>query len=512
MNIKSNILKLAIFATGLSGIVAEYILSTLASYFLGDSVLQFTMIVSVMLFSMGLGSRVSKSMEKNLLQKFIYIEFALSILVAFSSLIAYSASAYTIYTGIIIYSLSIVIGLMIGMEIPLVIRINQEFQNLRMNISTVMEKDYYGSLAGGLFFAFVGLPYLGLTYTPIILGLVNFSVAIVLIFILWKKLKNKVKRRISSLAIILSVVLISGFFVSQPIIKYGEQKKYKDKVIYSKQSRYQKIVVTQWKNDYWLYINGNQQLSTFDEQMYHEPLVHPALKLSKTPYNILILGGGDGCAVREVLKHEKVKNITLVDLDPVMTNLGKEHPIFVKMNKDALSNNKVHILNKDGYKYIEDTNEYFDVIIIDLPDPKSVELSRLYSYEFYIKCYKHLRQNGVIITQAGSPYFAPQAFKCIQETIKEAGFSTIAMHNQVVTLGEWGWVLGAKNISTEDLREHMQNLSFNDIETKWINKEAMMLITSFGKDFFKQGNQIEVNKIHHPILYKYYLNGTWEMY
>ena len=193
------------------------------------------------------------------------------------------------------------------MEIPLVIRINQEFQNLRMNISTVMEKDYYGSLAGGLFFAFVGLPYLGLTYTPIILGLVNFSVAIVLIFILWKKLKNKVKRRISSLAIILSVVLISGFFVSQPIIKYGEQKKYKDKVIYSKQSRYQKIVVTQWKNDYWLYINGNQQLSTFDEQMYHEPLVHPALKLSKTPYNILILGGGDGCAVREVLKHEKSK-------------------------------------------------------------------------------------------------------------------------------------------------------------------------------------------------------------
>ena len=195
-----------------------------------------------------------------------------------------------------------------------------------------------------------------------------------------------------------------------------------------------------------------------------------------------------------------------------MTNLGKEHPIFVKMNKDALSNNKVHILNKDGYKYIEDTNEYFDVIIIDLPDPKSVELSRLYSYEFYIKCYKHLRQNGVIITQAGSPYFAPQAFKCIQETIKEAGFSTIAMHNQVVTLGEWGWVLGAKNISTEDLRKHMQNLSFNDIETKWINKEAMMLITSFGKDFFKQGNLIEVNKIHHPVLCKYYLNGTWEMY
>lgn len=470
------------------------------------------MIVSVMLFSMGLGSRISKSMEKNLLQKFIYIEFALSFLVGFSSLIAYSASAYTIYTGIIIYSLSIIIGLMIGMEIPLVIRINQEFQNLRMNISTVMEKDYYGSLAGGLFFAFVGLPIIGLTYTPFILAFVNFSVAVVLLFILWKRLENRSKRFIGTLAATLTVVLISGFFIAQPIIKYGEQSKYKDKVIFSEQSRYQKIVVTQWKNDYWLYINGNQQLSTFDEEMYHEPLVHPALKLAKTPYNILILGGGDGCAVREILKHKSVKKITLVDLDPAMTKLGKDHPIFKEMNKNALSNPKVTIHNKDGYIFMDNSHEFYDVIIIDLPDPKSVELSRLYSYEFYSKCYKHLRNHGIIITQAGSPYFAPQAFNCIDKTMSEAGFTTIPLHNQVVTLGEWGWILGAKNISKEGLKKQMQSLSYEDIPTQWINNEAMMLITSFGKDFFKQTNTIETNKIHNPVLYRYYLDGTWEMY
>lgn len=512
MNIKSNILKLAIFATGLSGIVAEYILSTLASYFLGDSVLQFTLIVSVMLFSMGLGSRISKSMEKNLLQKFIYIEFALSFLVGFSSLIAYSASAYTIYTGIIIYSLSIIIGLMIGMEIPLVIRINQEFQNLRMNISSVMEKDYYGSLAGGLFFAFVGLPILGLTYTPFILAFVNFTVAVILLFILWKRLKPNVKRILTSMTIILTIILTSGFFIAEPIIKHGEQAKYKDKVIFSEQSRYQKIVVTQWKNDYWLYINGNQQLSTFDEEMYHEPLVHPALKLAKTPYNILILGGGDGCAVREILKHKMVKNITLVDLDPAMTKLGKEHPIFKKINDNALSDPRVKILNKDGYKYIEDTENFYDVIIIDLPDPKSVELSRLYSFELYSLCYKHLSKHGILITQAGSPYFAPQAFECIDKTMNQAGFSTIPLHNQVVTLGEWGWILGAKNISKDNLKEQIRALSFDDISTKWINKEAMLLITSFGKDFFKQNHITEINKIHNPVLYRYYLNGTWEMY
>ena len=180
MKLKSNILKLSLFATGLSGIVAEYILSTLASYFLGDSIFQWTLIVSVMLFSMGLGSRLSRFLETDLLKKFIIIEFILSLLTSFSSLLAYTAAAYTVYTGIIIYSLSILIGLLIGMEIPLVVRLNDEFEALKVNISSVLENDYYGSLLGGLFFAFVGLPYLGLTYTPFILGGINFAVAIFL--------------------------------------------------------------------------------------------------------------------------------------------------------------------------------------------------------------------------------------------------------------------------------------------------------------------------------------------
>lgn len=513
MKIKSNILRIAIFATGLSGIVAEYILSTLATYFLGDSVLQWTMIMSVMLFSMGLGSRISKSIKTNLLEKFIFIEFMLSLLVAFSSLTAYTISAWSAYTGIVIYGMSILIGLMIGMEIPLVVRLNQEFQDLRVNISSVLENDYYGSLAGGVFFAFIGLPYLGLTYTPIVLGFVNFAVAMGLFLILKKNIKQNFRIRITSVAVLLCVVLISGFFVAQPIIKFGEQKKYKDKIVYSEQSKYQKIVITQWKNDFWLFINGNQQLSSFDEEMYHEPLVHPAFSLTKTPHNILVLGGGDGCAVREMLKYDAVQKITLVDLDPAMTNLGKSHPILTAMNENSFADGRVSIINTDGYNYIEDTKEMFDVIIIDLPDPKTIELGRLYSYEFYSKCNKHLRKYGVMVTQAGSPYFASNAFNCINQTMTKAGFSTVPMHNQVVTLGEWGWILGAKNITKENLKKELVKLDFDHIETKWINHEAMLLLTSFGKDYFRKDSVvIEVNEIHNPVLYKYYLHGSWDMY
>lgn len=513
MNIKSNILRIAIFATGLSGIVAEYILATLATYFLGDSVMQWTMILSIMLFSMGLGSRISRNIRTKLLEKFIFIEFSLSFLVAFSSLAAYTISAWSVYTGVAIYGLSILIGLMIGMEIPLVMRLNNEFQVLRVNISSVLEYDYYGSLAGGVFFVFIGLPYLGLTYTPIVLGLVNFSVALGLLFILWNKIDANIKIRIASVASVLSVVLVSGFFIAQPIIRFGEQKKYKDKVVYSEQSKYQKIVITQWKNDYWLFINGNQQLSSFDEEMYHEPMVHPAMSLTKTPHNILILGGGDGCAVREILKYSDVQKITLVDIDPAMTNLGRNNEIIKKINNNAFSDDKVSVINTDGYNYIEDTKEMYDVIIVDLPDPKTIELSRLYSYEFYSKCYKHLRKYGVIVTQAGSPYFASNAYNCINKTMKKAGFTTIPMHNQVITLGEWGWILGAKNISSKNLKAELQSLEFESIETKWINNEAMSLLTSFGKDFFKKDcTEIKVNEIHNPVLYKYYLNGRWDIY
>ena len=258
---RSNVLKIALFATGLSGIVAEYVLSTLATYFLGDSVFQWTMIVSIMLFSMGLGSRVSQVFEHNLLHKFIYVEFTLSILSAFAALVAYTAAAYTMYTGLIIYTFSISIGLLIGLEIPLVIRLNHEFEELKVNVSSVMEKDYYGSLLGGVFFAFIGLPYLGLTYTPFVLGITNFLVALLLLSVLWSSIAESAKKRLITLSGIVAVVLISGLVLAKPIIFHGEQRRYKDKVIFEQQSRYQKIVITQWKDDYWLYINGNQQLS-----------------------------------------------------------------------------------------------------------------------------------------------------------------------------------------------------------------------------------------------------------
>ena len=462
---------------------------------------------------MGLGARITKIMDGDLLEKFIWIEIALSILASFVSLITYTIATYTVYSGFAIYSMSVIIGLLIGMEIPLVIRINDQFETLKVNVSSMMENDYYGSLLGGVFFAFIGLPFLGLTYTPFILGFVNFSVAIILLSVLWKDLRKSVKTRLSSANVIVMILLVSGMLSANEVIAHGEEMRYKDRVIYSKQTKYQKLVMTQSNADFWLFINGNQQLSTVDEIMYHEPLVHPLMKLYPNPRDILILGGGDGCAVREVLKYPDVEKITVVDLDPEMTRIAIEHPVLSEINQHAMQHEKVMIINEDGYTYLESNNNFYDIIIIDLPDPKTIELGRLYSYEFYKLCHNSLKPHGLIITQAGSPYFATRAFKCIDKTMSEAGFATVPLHNQVITLGEWGWISGAKSLGKGQFKTALQNLDYEDIPTKWINKEAMTLITSFGKDFTRDSkDSVEVNTIHNPVLFNYYLQGDWDLY
>lgn len=508
---RSNLLKLCLFATGLSGIVAEYILSTLAAYFLGDSVIQWTLIVSLMLFSMGVGSSLSKYIKKNLLEKFIMIEFTLSIATSFSAIIVYSLSAFPEYRGIVIYGLSFFIGLMIGLEIPIVTRLNEEFEELRVNIANVLEKDYYGSLAGGIFFAFVGLPIIGLTYTPFILGIIDFSVAVALYVYLRDKVKfSKVKMNIAIAGVV--VLLASGIVFANPIIKFTEQLKYLDQIVYEEQTKYQKIVITKWKDYHWLYLNNSVQFSTYDEAMYHEPLMHIPLLLSGSRGNILILGGGDGCAAREALKFSDVKSVTLVDIDPAMTRMGRENEIIVSVNDSSLLNSRVKIINRDAFNFLEESREIYDVIVADFPDPRNSDLARLYSQEFYTIVRKHLSRDGIFITQAGSPYFAYKAFSSIDTTIRSSGLSTLRMRNHVPTMGEWGFVIASGSLSHEELRKRLLELNIDGGKTRWLTTSVLPALVSFGKRPAATDEEIKVNTLRDPVLHRYFEEGDWGLY
>jgi len=505
---KSLVLKIALFATGFSGIVAEYVLSTLASYFIGNAILQFTLIVSIMLFSMGLGSRISKTFSSNIVFYFVIAELLLSLLVSFSAIASYIIYGYSNNSWIIIYLLSITIGLLIGLEIPFATRINDSYEELRLNISNILEKDYYGSLLGGLFFAFIGLPYLGLTYTPFVLGLVNLIVSFWLFYTLKDHISKKFQRVLWISYIGVFGIVLLGLLYAKPLVLFGEQAKYKDKIVFSEQTKYQKIVITKWGDWHSLYINGNQQLSTFDEYLYHEPMVHTALGLTDSKKNILVLGGGDGCIARELLQYDDISTITLVDLDSRMIDIGKSHPIFASINKNSLNNPKVTTVTADAFTFLEQSNNTYDVILVDLPDPNNVDLNKLYTKEFYTICYNHLSEGGTFITQSGSPYYATKAFYCIDKTLRKSGFHTLPIHNQILTLGEWGWILAKK---TPIYKEDLKTINLKNLQLKWLNKEVLPAITSFGKPL-TDTTGIKINTIFEPTLYTYYKQGNWDLY
>ena len=510
MKTNSKYLKVAIFATGISGLVAEFILSTLASYFIGDTIVQWTIVLSIMLFSMGIGSQLSKSVKQNLLFTFLLLEFALSLLISISPLLVYSVAGYTAYIHIVVYGLASLIGLCIGFEIPLVTRLNEQFESLDKNVSNVMSWDYVGSLIGGIAFAFWGLPHLGLKNTAFVFGMLNLVVALFLFFVFWnKKIKNR--KVISGMAVFVVLVLSASFLKSDDIIIFGEQKRFKDKVVFVKQSKYQKMVITSWLNHHWLYINGNLQMTTVDEFLYHEPMVHPIMELSKEHKSILIIGGGDGFNAKELLKYPDVQTITLVDLDPEMTKLGLEYTPFVMANDSSLHNSKVKIINTDGFIFLQKSTSFYDIVIVDLPDAKGVDLNKLYTTQFYNMAFNHLRPNGFMVTQAGSPYYATKAFECISKTMQHSGFKTLKLHNQVLSMGEWGWIIGSKSFSREQMKFALINGNFPKVETRWINQESIELITSFGKPLIDT-TQIKINTINDPVLYQYQLNANWDLY
>lgn len=288
--------------------------------------------------------------------------------------------------------------------------------------------------------------------------------------------------------------------------------KYLDQIVYEEQSRYQKIVITRWKDYHWLYLNNSVQFSSYDEAMYHEPLVQIPLYLAGSRNRILILGGGDGCAAREALKFNDVRSVTLVDIDPAMTRIARENDILTSINDSSLFDTRVKVINRDAFNFLEESKDIFDVIIADFPDPRNSDLSRLYSEEFYIIVRKHLSKDGIFITQAGSPYFAFKAFSSIDTTIKVSGFNTMRVRNHVPTMGEWGFVIASPELSSEALHQRFLGLKVDEKKTRWLTQSVLPGLISFGKQPGWIVGTIKVNTLKDPVLHKYFEEGDWGLY
>jgi spermidine synthase len=313
-------------------------------------------------------------------------------------------------------------------------------------VASVLTFDYLGALAASLAFPLLLVPYLGLVRSAILFGIVNAAIALWSTFIFAEMLPRRRSLRVGSVLVL--ALLTTGMVTARRITDTAESSIYADDVIYSKHSRYQHIVLTVWKDDLRLFLNSHLQFSSRDEYRYHEALVHPGLAAQPNARKVLVLGGGDGLAVREVLKYPGVESVTLVDLDPAVTELFSTHPLLAKLNAGALSSPKVTVVNADAFIWLDETSDMYDFAVVDFPDPNNYSIGKLYTAAFYRLLSRHITEGGAFAVQSTSPLFARQSFWSIVETVKAAGLKANPYHVYVPSFGEWGYVIATRRAYT----------------------------------------------------------------
>ncbi len=438
-----------VFICAACGLVYELALISLGSFLIGNTSTQASIVLAVMVFAMGIGSLAAKPLQAHAAVAFAVIELALAALGGLSVLALYAAFAYlSIYTPALIV-IAFILGLLIGAEIPLLMVLLQRIrkQEAGSAVADMFAADYIGALIGGLCFPFLLLPLFGQLRGALVVGLVNAAAGAFLIFVIFAPTLGRRKLTALGIATIAVVAaLIAALVLSARFEVTARQALYRDPVVAAERTAYQEIVITSRRtslgDDTRLFLNGDLQFSSIDEYRYHEALVHPAMAvLPRQGGKVLVLGGGDGLALREVLSYPQLSSATLVELDPEMVRLGRTDSRLVSLNRGSMTNPRANIVTADAFSWLRGTSEEFDVIIVDMPDPDETATAKLYSEEFYGLVRAHLSERGRVVVQSGSPYFAPESFWCIGSTMKAAGFATTGYHVDVPSFGDWGFYL-----------------------------------------------------------------------
>jgi spermidine synthase len=493
----------AAFIAGLCSIIYELLIATTVSYFMGDSVKFFSLTIGLYMAAMGVGSYISKFITDKLLQRFVIAEILLGLIGGISIPLLY----FTYTTTSLFYPtyvlLTLCIGFLIGLEIPFLTRLMENYQALKSNIANILSFDYLGALIATIAFPFFLLPVMGIYQSSLLFGLINMSIAAVVLYS-YRKSLGKTGKRLQLLTAAMSLFILVMLVFSSQTLKHWDQMLYNGRIVHSEQTPYQKITLTKSKDDLRLYLNGVLQFSSVDEYRYHESLVIVPMTFADKPIKrVLVLGAGDGLAVRELLKYSEIEQIVLVDLDARMTQLAMNNPHLVDINLASLDNKKVQVVIDDAFVFLEKNKQAFDLIINDLPDPNTITLSRLYSKQYYRLAKSNLTSDGIMVTQATSPFFVKPAFWSIVKTIEAAGFAyTYPYHANVPSFGDWGFVLSTFHPIDLIPKHPIKNSLF-------LTQESILSMFVFEKDV--QKIDVEINQIDKPVVLDYYLN-SWRYF
>jgi spermidine synthase len=330
----------------------------------------------------------------------------------------------------------------VGLEIPLVMRLLRETVDFKELVAKVLTFDYLGALFASLLFPILLVPRLGLARTSILFGLANAAVGLWSTWLFAPLMGAANDLRVKAVAVLLTLTV--GYAYADRLTELAEEGLYADVVVLARSTPYQRIVLTRHRDQFQLFLNGQLQFSSVDEYRYHEALVHPAFALRPDARRVLVLGGGDGLAAREILRHAPVTEVVLVDLDPEMTRLAVENPMLRELNRSSLVDPRVRVVNEDALIWLGRAgNGLFDLAFVDFPDPHNFSLGKLYTSHFYSLLRARLDPEGMAAVQSTSPLMARRSFWCINRTLEAAGFQVRPYHALVPSFGEWGFALAA---------------------------------------------------------------------
>lgn len=567
----------AMFLTGAAGLIYEYVLSTVSTYLLGSSIEQFSLVIGVMFLMMGTGAWIQKWIRVALAEWFIATQLGLVLLGGFSPvamqwMFASHPEQFELFRWLYI----VVIGLLTGMEAPLVARIREPFEaGLKANLAHTWGMDYIGGFFGVLVWIGLLRNHMPLTHISFIVAGANLLVACITLAFFWRK--GLLQWRLSGYGAVVAttcvvVATLVGWNQVDGWSRMAGQKLYDDPIIYQAMTPYQQIVLTKGAHptnpygaNYELYLNGNKQFSSVDERIYHESLVHPAMSAAASRKNVLVLGGGDGLAMREILKYPDVENVTLVDLDPEMVKIARSNPVLSELNEHSFDDARVHatltaplgisdtgekeevrkttdepletrceqssdvnrevncstimksekiadvnIYSVDADKFVSQVSGPWDVVIVDLPDPNSVELAKLYSLEFYQKIRAQMSMDGVVVVQSTSPYHAKETYLCILRTMSAAGFGVTPYHINVPSFGDWGWVIGSPSLSSGEIRSVLGAIDTFQVETVEVDARVLQSMMVFGKRSLVS-DSTSISTLMDPVVYGLYTYEGWKI-
>ncbi|MCP9917524.1 polyamine aminopropyltransferase [Cyanobium sp. ATX 6F1] len=485
------------------GLVLELLLVTQASYLAGDAALATGVVVGTFLAAMGLGAWLSQFVAMGprpqgpLLRSFVVIELCLSPFCLLGPLALFSlfAADGPLWLGLVV--LTLLVGVLGGMELPILTRMLEGQEQLRTALARVLALDYLGALVGSLAFPLLLLPSLGLLPTAALLAVVPLLSGGALC---WGF--PQLRRWRWPVSALVPLVGVAALVVA-PLGDRIEDRLYDDPVIGRLQTRFQRIVLTRRRDDLRLFLDGNLQFSSLDEYRYHEALVHPAMALHGRARRVLLLGAGDGLALRELLRWPGVQRVDLVELDPAMLRLARKQSFLRQLNRGSLDDRRVHIHIGDAFALVRDLPGPYDVVIADFPDPTTSPLARLYSVGFYGLLLRQLAADGLVVTQASTPFFTPKVLASIQATFAVLDLETLPYSVDVPSFGPWGFVLAHRPGRTLAAGA----LPF---EGRWIDRTQLARLFELPRDLRPgPGQSVQPNRLSRPVLTDYQRQSLW---